>query len=143
MPLTREAVLALLDACLLRPSEPRDGAIEVESILADFSFHPARIGANAAAIGELLDELPDPFREDRGGGWTFLNACNDRHGAQWTDYHRDMEALVCLGIAAGRAQWTMPRDMWAGLYGGMPYVTVFYPLGQRPPGAPEETGGGL
>lgn len=122
--LTPDAVDDLVRDCLYREGENSDDAIKVEGIVRTFGFHPERVTANKVAIGELLSELPDEFRADAGGGWTFLNACNDRHGRLWTGEHRAMEALFCLGIASGQAKWQLPRDMWSSLPGGMPYVVI-------------------
>lgn len=75
-------------------------------------------------IGELLSQLPDEFHIDKGGGWSFLNACNDRDGEQWTGFHATMEKLLMLGIASGQARILLPREMWDVLPGGMPYFAV-------------------
>jgi hypothetical protein len=123
--LTADAVNAMAMKCLFKEEEPQGEAIEVDGIVRKFRFHPERIRENATAIGELLAELPSEFQASVGGGWSFLNACNDRHGAQWCDLHRTMESLFCLGIAAGKAKWLLSRDMWGSLPGGMPYVAVW------------------
>ena len=75
-------------------------------------------------IGAMLSELPDEFQSKIGGGWSFLNACMTRDGEQWTGLHSTMDKLFMLGIAAGKARWLLPRDMWEALPGGMPYVSV-------------------
>lgn len=72
-------------------------------------------------IRKMLDGLPDAFRASKGGGWSFLNACNDSAGVQWTGMHKTVEELVLLGIAAGLVQFTMPRNLWTFLPGSMPY----------------------
>lgn len=121
--LTSEAVNALALECLHTEGEPSDTMIDVEGIVRKFGFHRGRIAGKAGAIGELLAELPKEFHANTGGGWTFLNACMDKYGVQWGE-HTDMEMLFCLGIAAGKAKWQLPRDMWEVLPGGMPYVVV-------------------
>lgn len=123
MKLTPQAVDTLLATCRAKEGDPGD-PVKVEGIVRSLAFNNARIADHAAEIGELLAELPDEFLLTKGGGWTFLNACNDRHGHLWTGEHRTMESLFCLGIAAGKAKWLMPRDMWDVLPGGMPYVAV-------------------
>lgn len=123
MTLTSEAVTELMQECLLREGEPTDDAIKVDGIVTKFEFHPGRIKEKTANIAELLAELPDEFKPTTGGGWSFLYASIDKNGEQWGE-HRDMEALFCLGIAAGKAKWQLPRDMWNALPGGMPYVVV-------------------
>ncbi|WP_299076193.1 hypothetical protein [uncultured Paraglaciecola sp.] len=82
------------------------------------------IAGHEDEIKAMLSELPDEFHAKRGGGWSFLNACNTRDGEQWTGMHQTMEQLFVLGIAAGLAKWLMPRDMWSAFPGGMPYVSV-------------------
>ena len=72
----------------------------------------------------MLSELPDEFRVSGGGGWSFLQACNDRHGTQWTGFHQAMEELFMLGMAAGLVTELLPRDLWDALPGGMPYYAV-------------------
>nr|WP_294550054.1 hypothetical protein [uncultured Rhodopila sp.] len=123
MALDPEIVQSLVSLCLLRPDEPRDGAIEVEGIRGDYSFHVDRIAENTKTIGELLFDLPDQFKASFGGGWSFLNACIDRHGNQWTGLHQRMEELVCLGIAAKKAKWQM-RELVDALPGGVPFFVV-------------------
>lgn len=98
--------------------------MQAEGIGARFHFHPERLGRRAAEIRALLRELPDEFQLRGGGGWSFLNACQDRHGTLWTGSHSHVEVLLCLGVAIGAARWMMPRDLWPSLPGGMPYVVV-------------------
>jgi hypothetical protein len=120
MKLTPQAVEDLTAKCLHTDDESLDGAIRVEGIAHTYAFHPGRIAENTSVIAELLAELPDEFQASKGGGWSFLNACNDRHGEQWTGLHLHMERLFCLGIAADKARWLMPREMWEHLPGGIP-----------------------
>lgn len=72
----------------------------------------------------MLDKLPEQFHEATGGGWSFLNACNDRHGNQWTGLHQRMEQLFQLGIALGRVSYCLPREFWSAMPGGVPYIVV-------------------
>ena len=128
--LTADAVNRLVSECLFAQEEPKHGAVIVEGITATYGFHPARLTAAACRIRALLDELPEEFHAGSGEGWTFLNACVDRRGRQWTGEHRAMEALFCLGIGTGAAKWLLPRDMWNVYPGGIPYVLV---LAKEPP----------
>jgi hypothetical protein len=123
MKLTPQAVDALLESCRAQEGDT-DDAVKVEGIVRQLPFNPARVAEHATQIGELLAELPEQFQLAKGGGWSFLNACEDRHGKLWTGQQQTMETLFCLGIAAGKAKWLMPRDMWDVLPGGMPYVVV-------------------
>src|SRR4051812_32200227 len=122
--LTSQAVDEMMTKCLFTDDEEMGSAVKVEGIVNRYAFHPTRIMQNADAIGEMLAESPDEFQASKGGGWSFLNACMDRHGTQWTGLHQQQERVFALGIAAGKARWLMPREMWKVLPGGMPYVTV-------------------
>jgi hypothetical protein len=119
--LSTEAVEALFEQCLARPDDP---SIVVEGIVTKAAFSPQAIGEHRDDIAALLAELPEPFQESAGGGWSFLNACNDRHDRQWTSFQRTMEHLFMLGLAAGLVTLLLPRDMWGALPGGMPYYAV-------------------
>ena len=122
--LTVDAVNKIMLICLFAEYEDMADAIKVEGIVNNYAFHPQRIHEHAAEISRLLSELPTEFQATGGGGWSFLNACNDKHGNQWTGLHQQMERLFALGIAAGKARWLFPRDMWAMLPGSVPYVSV-------------------
>lgn len=123
--LTSNAVRALVMDCLFPdgPSTIPYPHIKVDGILASYFFDPPKIDKNRETIIELLDELSDNFKEDSGGGWSFLNACEDKHSNHWAE-HPTMEALFCLGMAIGKVTWLLPRDMWSALPGSMPYVVV-------------------
>ena len=74
-------------------------------------------------IYEMLSQLPDEFHEDKGGGYSFLMACQNNKGEQWTGFHIYMEKLMMLGIAAGYVKYCLPREMWQALPGSVPYFT--------------------
>ena len=95
-----------------------------EGITLSVGFHPERLDSHEKEIVALLDELPDVFKTSTGGGMSFLQACNDKHGNQWTGLHQRMEQLFLLGIGIGKVKLCLPRDMWAMLPGGMPYYTI-------------------
>ena len=75
-------------------------------------------------IRAALAELPEEFQASRGGGWSFLNACNDKNGDQWTGDQETMEQLVCLGLGVGLVSFPYPRDSWSYLPGGVPYFRI-------------------
>ena len=105
---------------IFKDSLSKDGAV-VDGITARYGLD---VSGKEEEIGDILAELPDEFQSTKGGGWSFLNACNDRDGNQWTGQHSVMEELFCLGIAAGKAKYLMPREMWSVLPGGVPYIVV-------------------
>lgn len=125
--LTQEAVQDILKTVLFKDDEmpsdaPPETAVKVEGIVNHYAFHPERVAAAKPAIDALLSELPDNFHQTKGGGWTFLNACQDKNGELWGQ-HQDIERLICLGIAVGSASWMM-KDMMDVLPGNVPYLEV-------------------
>lgn len=131
--LTAKRVVTLVKKCLLTeeeldlsdPDEPKPlvPIIQARGVLSHFGFSRHRIEENKEAIKELLDELPDAFHKDGGGGWSFLQACVDRNGRQWGE-HRTIDELLTLGVAAGYVTWCLPRELWGTFPGGVPYLMV-------------------
>ena len=72
----------------------------------------------------MLSNLPASFQKESGGGMSFLKACEDSEGNQWTGLHKIMDQLFLLGQAAGLVKCLMPREVWGMLPGGVPYYVV-------------------
>lgn len=117
-------VNAIFADCLFRDSEDTSKHVAAEGIVRNARFHPKRLESHRAEIEAMLVELSDDFKETGGGGMSFLNADNDRHGNQWTGVHQRMEQLFQLGIGIGKVKPMLPRKMWSSLPGGMPYYIV-------------------
>ena len=124
MKLTSENVDNIVKKCLAQKREEID--IIVDGIVNKYGYKKEFLEANRDDICSLLRELPNEFFKapEGGGGWTFLNACNDKHGNQWTSFHMKMEALFCLGMGLGIVKYCMPREMWGAFPGGMPYLEI-------------------
>jgi hypothetical protein len=122
--LTADRVNAILRDCLFRDDEDTTEMVPAEGIINVFGFHPGRLESHREEIGKMLRELPDPFMQSKGGGWSFLNACDRNDGEQWTGFHKTMDELFVLGIATGQAAYLLDRDTWSAFPGGMPYVVV-------------------
>jgi hypothetical protein len=110
--------------CLFEDGEDTSNHILVEGITSKVGFNPNKINLYNDEITKMLMELPKEFHSNSGGGMSFLNACNDKNGRQWTDFHQRMEQLFQLGLAIGKVKCLMPRDMWKVLPGGMPYYVI-------------------
>jgi hypothetical protein len=121
--LNAEHVNAVFMDCLFRDGEDASKHVKAEGIVRNVGFHPERLESHKAEIVAMLDELPEQFHEKSGGGWSFLNACMDKHGNHWGE-HINMEQLFQLGIGIGKVKSLMPREMWRALPGGMPYYVV-------------------
>ena len=119
-----ERVNAIFMDCLFKDGEDTSNHVKAEGITKNVGFHPDRLESHKAEIEAMLDELPEQFKESVGGGWSFLNACNDKHGNQWTGFHQRMEQLFQLGIGIGKVKCQLPREIWSVLPGGVPYYSI-------------------
>ena len=119
-----EKVNTIFMDCLFKEGEDTSKYVKAEGITMNVGFHPERLESHKAEIATMLEELPEDFKESGGGGMSFLNACKDKHGKQWTGLHQRMEQLFQLGIGVGKVKSLMPREMWGALPGGMPYYVV-------------------
>jgi hypothetical protein len=101
-----------------------ENGAEIAGVLFIHRIDIDKLKPSDAIVRGWLALLPDEFRMDKGGGWSFLNLCNDRNGVQWTGLHQTMDQLFVLAAALGRAKFLLPRSLWSSLPGGMPYVGV-------------------
>jgi len=122
--LTSERVEKVFMSCLFKDGEDSSEHIVAEGIVRTIGFHPGRIEEHRQEIHDMLAELSDDFKMSGGGGMSFLNACMDKHGNQWTGMHLRQEQLVQLGIAVGEVEYAASREMWRLFPGGMPYFVV-------------------
>jgi len=129
MELTANNVREIVEFCLYKKEEnvekgkiPKE-AIAVEGVVNSFGFHPKRIDEKVEDIVSMLHELPVKFMQDEGGGWSFLNAFETKNGVHWGE-HINIDELICLGIAIRKVKFSLPREMWKALPGGMPYFVV-------------------
>lgn len=122
--LTSEKVDNLFRKCLSKTIEDNEG-YTVTGVRISCRFDRDKLFEYKMDIITLLNELPDNFHIDSGGGWSFLNICVDKLGRQWAGSHRICDELVCLGIGIGAIKFSLPeRDLWEIFPGGMPYITI-------------------
>ena len=123
MKLTAKRVHELIIDSLGGVAPNPEKTIIAEGITCTFGFNVDKLATHKQEIIDLLNELPDSFKEKSGGGCSFLQACVDKNGNQWGEHH-SMEELFCLGIAIGKVENLLPRDMWEMLPGGVPYYVI-------------------
>jgi len=121
MKLTPENVDAVLKDCFLRTENeiPREEVLEIDSVRVQYGFHPGRVENNAASIKDMLAQLDPKFAE----GWSFLNIPFLASGEQWGE-HRNADALVALGLAAGFIDELLPAQMNKMMPGGVPFIFI-------------------
>ena len=73
------------DCLVTEAPGPED--VVVDGVVHTFAFKADKLAEHRLEVVGMLVELPMQFRPAEmggGGGWSFLNACNDRRGEQWT-----------------------------------------------------------
>jgi len=122
--LTAEKVTQIFRDCLFVEGESTENHVLVEGLQLNIGFNPVKLEKHKEQIVFMLQELPESFQQAGGGGMSFLNACEDKHGYQWTGVHRTMDELFMLGAGINRVKELVPRHICSTLPGGMPYYVV-------------------
>lgn len=125
--LSSSNVEAIFKACLTTNTDRHSDFqqdIVVDGVCNKFAFDKAKIDENKQAIADMLYQLPEEFMEGIGDGYSFLHGCYDRNKNMWTGDHFMMEKLFALGMACGKVECLLPRELWPALPGGMPYYVV-------------------
>jgi len=106
--------------CLFKEGEDTSNYVKVEGIMKNFGLHPQRLEEQRELVTAMLAELPVEFKD----GWTFLNICANKNGELWTGEHSVCEQLIVMAIGLNLMDYCFPREMWAILPGGVPYLIV-------------------
>jgi hypothetical protein len=120
-----EGLHSIVRECLFKDEEigsdgnPKCEAALVEGVVQSFGFHKGRVLAARDRIVAMLRCLDSKFE----AGASFLEAPFDKNRNQWGE-HRDVNELMCLGMAIGVVEYAAPKLMWPMLPGGMPYYVV-------------------
>lgn len=111
--------------CLASESDNESDKLKIDGIVHDEIPHRAHLYAHTDEIFAMLLELPPEFMvSGQGKGYSFLGACLDKNGRQWTGQHLLMEELMLMGIAIEKVKILLPRKCWGIFPGGMPYFAV-------------------
>lgn len=119
--LTSENVTRLFLHCLFKGNEEKIGYKLVHGITMSTGFHPIRLKENKPIVANMLLQLPEEFH--MGTGNSFVYACETKNGVNW-GCHKHVEQLLLLGLATELVKYTVPKSMWVGLPGGLPYFAV-------------------
>ena len=124
MNITASNVLKVFNDCLF-DTQPDTGTefIGVEGVHANVGFDPHKIEQHKEEITSLLDQLDDKFKENTGGGYSFMSVPFTKDGDQWGE-QIDGDRLMMLGMAIGRVKYLLPREMWRILPGSVPYYVI-------------------
>lgn len=119
-----DEVMQVFDACHVQPEKELPDMVKVEGIISVFYFKKSELSRHKEQVKTWLAALPEYFQAEQGGGWSFLYACQDRNGVQWTGFHHVMDKLFSLGIALELVQYCLPREYWEHMPGGVPYMVI-------------------
>jgi len=109
MNLTSDNVRSVFTQCLAGDS---NDYVEIEGIAHSFRLSKSKLEEHKDEIKDMLSHLPKEFFTGTGSGYTFLAACNDANGNQWTGLHLVMESLFVLGIGLGVCRYLhTPRNV--------------------------------
>lgn len=116
-----DRVEVIFSQCLADEEGPGS---EVQGVVIKCKFNPEKVKEFKKEIEEMLEQLPDNFHEDIGGGWSFLNFCLNKDGKTcWTGIHTTCDYLICLGIELGFVKIIL-NEVKQSLPGGVPYIVI-------------------
>lgn len=122
------AVHELCRSCLFVDGEDTGVFMAGDGVHRSLGFHPERLLGAEQQIRAWLDALPDKFRLDKAGGWSFINGTVDRNGEWWGDLTH-LDELLTLGNAIGYARALGDPVAWPAMPAGVPFFSV----GDLPP----------
>lgn len=106
--------------CLFKEGEDTTNHVKVQGLTSVYGLHPQRLEEKRELVNALLSELPPEFKK----GWSFLYLYTNKNGEPWTGLHRICEQLVVMAIGLGLMEYCLPKEMWAILPGGVPYIII-------------------
>jgi hypothetical protein len=122
--LTSARVLEVYQQCWRPEGSAPAHNVEVEGWLVRHTFSIMRLQRSRETIIRMLLSLHPGFRSDEGQGGSVGAMVTRGDGNVWSTDLTDIEKLVALGLASGLVTFCAPRDKWASLPGGLPYVRV-------------------
>lgn len=94
-------------------------SILIKGVVINIGFRPEGIEKHRESIILMLSDLSADFDS----GSSFLLAAQDKFGNMWGE-HRNVDQLICLGLAIDRIEFMMERELWDLFPGGVPYFKV-------------------
>lgn len=106
-----------------KPEHFPEGTVFAEGVMNQFAFHPGRLESHREDVKSMLEQLEPEFFVGSGDGMSLMRMPFTKDGHQYGE-QRDADILYVLGNALGYCKWVLPRQMWAMLPGGMPYIQI-------------------
>jgi len=123
MKLTSENVEKVFRSCLFEDNEEQIDIVNSAGVVIDAEFKKQKLEENKENIIAMLDQLPDDFNQELGGGMHFTNAAYRNDNYLWGE-HCHVDFLICLGIAVGYVRFCLAREFWAVLPQKLPYFVT-------------------
>ena len=115
--------------CLFKDEEigedgkPTIPYVEVQNLTKIIGFHPDRLEKHRQDIIDFCQQLPEEFRMDVGGGWSFLKMVGTKDEYLWGG-QENANQLLALGLGIKIMKILLPRELWIALPGGVPYIGI-------------------
>ena len=124
--LTTDRVRTVYAKCFRPEGSKALHRVTVEGWLLRHTFSVRWLQTHREDIIRMLLCLPEGLRADEGNGGTIgLMVLRGQQTKEvWTKDMSDVEKLLALGLASGLMSFCAPRNRWASLPGGFPYVRV-------------------
>lgn len=123
--ISAKRILEIFNGCMFDKT-PEIGTkfIGVHGVHVNVGFNPERVNEYKNEIIVYLDQLSDEFKEESGGGMSFIKVPFTKDDEQWGE-QIDGDRLMMLGMAIGRVKYLIEeRLMWKMFPGGVPYYVI-------------------
>lgn len=116
-----EAVQLGLAGSVEREVELPECIVKCEGVIIGAGLMKARLETYRDEVKGFLNQLPDKFHDK---GESFLAACADEKGNQWTGMHKSVDELFVLGIGLGFVTLLGKGKLALMMPGGLPYIQI-------------------
>jgi len=110
MKLTRRNLVEVLKNTMFQDGEDVRTAILGNGVGMTIGFHPERLKHYTGEITELLNDLPQGVKDEN--GLSLVDTCFNKDGDIWNNDPETMDMLICLGMAAGKLKFDIPKEEW-------------------------------
>lgn len=114
-------VLDIFNKCILDDSMQNSRHVLVQGLEHTFCLKQDVLEGSRETIQEMLRQLPDFFRSEK--GWSFNCLGNIKTGP-WAGKHKHFEMLMVLAMGLGMMEYVSERSIWHTLPSGKPYIRI-------------------
>lgn len=122
--LTADRVRSVYERCYRAEGTRPTKNVTVEGPLLRHTFSIRMLHIHRENVIRMLLSIRSEFRTDERGGGSMLMINQRGDNTLWTTDVSDVEKFIALGLASGLMNYCAPRETWAKLPGGAPYIRV-------------------